>query len=272
MPETTRPWTCSMGWARSSTRASCGRRSCRTEKRASRCWRPSASSRWSGSAAAGEAAPLRRRHAAYYLALAEAAEPHLEGPDQGAWAARLEREHDNLRAALAWAREDGDAATGQRLAGALWRFWDARGYLTEGRRWLREVSPPPIVDGAAGPAGPAAQAKVLAGAALLAIEQGDYDAAALLCARSIALARARGERRDLVVGLNAQGRLARERGRYDEAVPSHEAALAIAHEDGNKAGAGGGARGPGDRGVADGRRPPGANARRAESGRLPSAR
>ncbi|HEX9440006.1 MAG TPA: hypothetical protein VF909_10000, partial [Roseiflexaceae bacterium] len=92
----------------------------------------------------GEAVPLRDRHLEYYLALAEAAEPHLRGAEQIVWANRLEGEHDNFRAALAWAHERGavegsttaGAEAGLRLAGALFWFWDLRDHLSEGRRWL----------------------------------------------------------------------------------------------------------------------------------------
>jgi len=87
-------------------------------------------------AASGEGEALRRRHAAYYVALAEEIEPELMGPRQASSLARLEREHDNLRAALRWARECGDRTIGLRLGAALWRFWWTRGYLAEGRRWL----------------------------------------------------------------------------------------------------------------------------------------
>jgi len=100
-------------------------------------------------AASGEGERVRQTHAAYYLALAEAAEPQVRGREQATWLARLSVEHDNLRAALAWARarDAGDtgassrdtrerAEIGLRLAGALWRFWRARGYLREGRAWL----------------------------------------------------------------------------------------------------------------------------------------
>jgi predicted ATPase/DNA-binding SARP family transcriptional activator len=81
----------------------------------------------------GEAA--RERHARTYLALAEAAEEGLCGPQAGTWVERLEAAHDNLRAALSWSMEaPGD--TGPRLAGALGQFWYARCCFSEGRGWL----------------------------------------------------------------------------------------------------------------------------------------
>ena len=85
-------------------------------------------------AAAGGAERLRDRHLAWYLALAEEAAPHLVGAEQVTWLDRLEAEHDNLRAALRWARERGAAEEGLRLAGALGRFWLTRGYLGRGAR------------------------------------------------------------------------------------------------------------------------------------------
>jgi non-specific serine/threonine protein kinase len=85
----------------------------------------------------GQAAALRDRHRDWYLALAEEAVTGLSGPDQIEWLERLETEHDNLRAALAWCQADPDGAEHEeRLAGALGRFWRDRGYNREGFAWL----------------------------------------------------------------------------------------------------------------------------------------
>ena len=78
-------------------------------------------------------ADLCDRHAAAMLELARQAAPQLSGGDQRVWLDRLERDHDNMRAALDWAIAKPDPALGARLATALWRFWQQRGYLNEAR-------------------------------------------------------------------------------------------------------------------------------------------
>jgi predicted ATPase len=83
---------------------------------------------------AGDEAATKRRHADAYLALAEAAAPSLTGWDQGRWLDRLERDHDNLRAAFDRCLLDGDGEHALRFAAALWRFWQIRGHLDEGAR------------------------------------------------------------------------------------------------------------------------------------------
>jgi predicted ATPase/DNA-binding SARP family transcriptional activator len=86
---------------------------------------------------AGESEHVRPRHLAFFLKLAEEAEPMLRCGDQLHWLARLDVEHDNLRAALHWAFGSGSWEEGLRLAGSLARFWYLRGYWNEGREWLK---------------------------------------------------------------------------------------------------------------------------------------
>lgn len=81
----------------------------------------------------GDEVEARRRHTDYYLALAERASPQLEGAGQVAWLKRLEREYDNLRTALGWLLERGEAGRAARLAWDIWLFWAMRGHASEGR-------------------------------------------------------------------------------------------------------------------------------------------
>lgn len=86
--------------------------------------------------ACGEHEDLQRRHATYYLALAERIEPKLYGREQSVAVSMLAREQDNLRAALAWAIEHDEAEIAQRICGALGRFWEARTQFQEAHRWI----------------------------------------------------------------------------------------------------------------------------------------
>src|SRR5947208_8355992 len=110
------------------------------------------------------------QHALYYGLLAEMAEPLLIGPEQTAWLARLSDEHDNFRAALVWSRDEmADPVAGLRLAAALGRFWQTRGYYTEGRAWLAEQLEH------ASDAPPTRRARALMAAGSLAWVQSDYE-------------------------------------------------------------------------------------------------
>ena len=82
---------------------------------------------------------IRMRHARAYVALAEAARPHVQGSDQRRWLDLLELEHDNLRVALDSSIADGRGEDACRLVFALWRFWQVRGHLVEGSRWCERV-------------------------------------------------------------------------------------------------------------------------------------
>ena len=134
--------------------------------------------------AAREDDAIGGRHARFYAALVERAEPKLTGADQARWLDQLEAEHANLQAALRCASQTGDTDLALLLAARLWRFWQLRGHFAEGRRWLEDVL-------AAG--GPASmpRAKALIGLAGLCYWQGDWDAAEA----------AYGQARELATGL-----------------------------------------------------------------------
>ena len=108
---------------------------------------------------------LRRRHAAYFTALGEEAEPVLLGGDPAEALDRLERDHDNIRAALDWAESEGEAELSWRIGGAVWEFWCLRGHAPEG--WRRLESALRLGDGST-----PARAKALTGRAHLAGDAG----------------------------------------------------------------------------------------------------
>jgi DNA-binding CsgD family transcriptional regulator len=135
---------------------------------------------------------LQWRHAAYYLAFAETAAPEVLGPQQVAWLDRLEVDHNNLRAALAWSRAEREQwEVGVRLAIALGDFWGRRGYMSEGRRWL-EGALAQMEGRAAEPRACALRAEALYGAATLAMLQYDTTTPPPLLEESLALFRALG--------------------------------------------------------------------------------
>ncbi len=93
--------------------------------------------------ASDEAGAICERHARAFLALAEDAASKLSGSDQREWLDRFDVEHDNLRASLEWATARPDPGLAIRLGFALWRFWQKRGYLAEGRRRLDRIAEQP---------------------------------------------------------------------------------------------------------------------------------
>jgi predicted ATPase/DNA-binding SARP family transcriptional activator len=170
-----------------------------------------------------EVEAARERHLDYFLDLAERAAPVLHGPEQSQWLDRLERDHDNLRAALAEARQHNDDRQ-LRLAVALTGFWEVRGVLTEGRRWLAEaLERRPQVD-------PRLRADGLAQLAILAHHQGDYPAAREANERSLALWQQLED--DVAIGrlLRRLGIIAFDTGDLAAAQAYIEQSLAIARE------------------------------------------
>ena len=127
-------------------------------------------------------------HRDYYLALAEAATPHLVGPGQAAWLDRLDAELGNLRAAIAVSLTQADPEPGLRLAAALRVYWRVRGHAAEGADVLRALLAAPAAQAATLP-----RARALAAAANLLQQTGGYATAADYCQQALAIARAVGE-------------------------------------------------------------------------------
>ena len=182
-------------------------------------------------AANGEMEATQRAHAVYYLALAEEAEQEIEGPQQVRWLQRLEREHDNLRAALRWSMEQGEAGHGMekalRLGGALRGLWLVHGHWSEGRTFLERAL--------AGSEGVMAsvRAKALEAAAILAQGQDDSDRAAALCEESLALYRGLGDIAGIALSLYLLGCITRDRSNFAAARSLIEESLALYREVGD---------------------------------------
>ena len=193
----------------------------------------------------GAAQSTRDRHRDWYLTLAEEAEPHLTGPGVAEWNRRLEREHDNLRAALddcaaRAARGEWEAAlTGLRLAGALMRFWWMRGFQSDGREYLkralasRTMTPP---TNTLSVAMKKAIAVALNAAGVLAENSGDFAAARSSYEDSLAHFREVGDKRGIAAALGNLGNVALNQSDYPAARSLEEESLRLYREIGHRRG------------------------------------
>jgi len=178
----------------------------------------------------GEAESIERQHAHFFLALAEAAEQELRGAQQVVWLDRLEREHDNVRGALAWSQAARDGAeVGLRLAGALWLFWLLRGNLSETRASLRGLLGRPEMH-----APTVARAKALYVAGLLAGAQSDFAPACMLLEESLALGQALEDKHAIAYARNWLGIVASLQGDNLAARVLLAGSLALLQDLGNK--------------------------------------
>ena len=157
--------------------------------------------------ASGEEDPTKRAHAAYYLVLAEEGASEEADAESSEWLNRLETEHNNLLSALEWLTDSGNADWALRLGTALFRFWETREYLTEGRDRLGKILK---LEGAVAPT--EARGRALFAAGVLAGGQGDYASADTLADESLQIARKLGDERGVAVCLNALAVHARDRG------------------------------------------------------------
>jgi len=169
----------------------------------------------------GEAGQVWERHAGYYLALAEEAEPELKRERQVAWLKRLEWEHDNLRAAMAWSLWRGEPEETARLGWALWLFWGIRGHFAEGRRGMEQALS--AKGSAAMPA--SARAKALYVAGMMANYQGDHRSAELLLEESLGLFRELKDKLGTAYALSNASFAAIGQGRHEGAITLVEEAV-----------------------------------------------
>jgi len=187
-----------------------------------------------------EAEEMHRAHARYYLALAESVQPEASTHSLTEWLGVLEREHDNLRAALRWAIRNRDVSFGTRLALMMWRFWPERQHVTEGRRWLEAVLA--LGEPEEGVTEPTLNARRWAFlhlvTGMLSGGQGDFDRAVELFEESLALYRNMGHRKGASGPLRELGGVAYHQGDFERAVSLSEQALNISRESGSAFGAG----------------------------------
>jgi predicted ATPase len=175
----------------------------------------------------GELERLRRRHARYFLGLAEEEEQASQGPLQRAWLDRLQTEHDNLRAALAWSlTSQGDKELGLQLTSALSHFWYVREHHSESRMWLQSALE-------RSSEATAARAKVLVGAGRLAWFQGELARANALLEESLSLYQHLGDDVGAAFALLILGRTAVSHGDRGRGETLVEESLAFFRQQGN---------------------------------------
>jgi predicted ATPase/transcriptional regulator with XRE-family HTH domain len=176
-------------------------------------------------ALSGAEEALRQQHALYYLAFAEAVDAGLRGPEQLAWLARAEREHDNLRAALSWSLENGQVEIAARLGVSLWLFWYAHGHLSEGRRWLSLALDLlirlPTQDNMLG----GLRARLLYSAGMLASYQGDFTASLAHFGESLALGKELASDTHVAYAMSGQGWVMQCQADYEQSRVVLEEAL-----------------------------------------------
>jgi predicted ATPase/class 3 adenylate cyclase/DNA-binding CsgD family transcriptional regulator len=171
---------------------------------------------------------LRRRHAAYFLDVAEAADSQLAGSDQVRWLRRLEAEHDNMRMALRWALSSGDdSQRALRLAAALSWFWRMHSHLAEGRHWIEEALAATAGCEAHDRAFLVVRARASNGAGLLAFAQSEFGAARRFFEAALELGRDAGEPSHAGWSLHGLGRVALEEADLPRASGLLEESIAL---------------------------------------------
>jgi len=172
----------------------------------------------------GEQHEIKKRHAAFYSALCEAAEPDLLGAKAAGWMDVIELEHDNLRSTLEWTL-DNEPVAALAIVGIIYRFWLRRGYTTEGRRWLAAA-----LQRSGAKADATLRAKAARGGGLMSLQQGDLEAANRLIGESLSLSREIGDRSLICYALTSLGAIRVGEGDLETAGELTRECLDIARE------------------------------------------
>jgi predicted ATPase/class 3 adenylate cyclase len=178
-------------------------------------------------AASGREAAARQRHADWCLALANDAGPNVRGPAAAAWLEVLERDHANLRAALAWLVERRDGLRLARLAGALWSFWKEHAHYAEGRRWLE------LALDLGRDAPPADRLLLLTGVGAMSWYLADETYSRHATEQALALAQEIGDREAEAFHLGSLAVYASTLGNFEQANAQFEESLTVAREVGD---------------------------------------
>ncbi len=168
----------------------------------------------------GELTATRRAHSAYCLVLAEEGNPALSAEDRSQWLADCDLEIDNFRFALDWLFQTKDIDWALRLCVALFRFWDMREHMTEGRSRLEAVL------GLAGDKRPKERSRILHFLGALSTTQGDYTAAEDFLQQSLSIYEELGDEWGIAASLNAIAITARDKGDYASAQSNFERSVA----------------------------------------------
>jgi predicted ATPase/transcriptional regulator with XRE-family HTH domain len=168
----------------------------------------------------GELTRTKDKQLAWCVALAQQAGPHLMGPEQAFWLARLDGEQGNLRVALTTALEGQNAESAAAICGSIFEYWEVRSRFDEGRRWLDRVM---SMDGQISPS---VRAKALLGRGVLAFKQGDYDGAVVLN-EALSLFRAQQDISGVAYAIASMGRVSMARRDYASAKAKYEEALEL---------------------------------------------
>ena len=183
----------------------------------------------------GEQALTRRAHAAYCLVLAEEGAGQDISANQTDWLDRFETENDNFRTALSWLEETGNVEWGLRMGIALFRFWEMRERLSEGRERLGRLLRLEARGGQNHAADNNTQLRALFAAGVLAGAQGDYGSSRTLIQESLDIARRVGDKQSMAVALNAQGVNFRDAGALQSARELFEESVVLWRDLGDRA-------------------------------------